>query len=185
MQETIENIQALYTWHIDQSFAVYMKKQQDYGTSWRWLRPRSVTDQIFIKAKRIVTILELKEQKVSDSVEDEFKGILNYCIMALIQLQHPDTSNLPYELSHEQAHGLYQEHAERIIKKTFQNPVHLHVQMQVSSYADLALAELFRVKMLEDKRKDPGMTEKIAEHYEQITNWAIFALLKLNEEQNS
>ncbi|MGY8926483.1 MAG: DUF1599 domain-containing protein, partial [Flavobacteriales bacterium] len=88
---------------------MFSKKTKDYGTAWRILRPSSLTDQLFIKASRIRTIQDTGENKVGESIEDEFIAIVNYCLMAIIQLRELELVEL--ELSHNEAEKLYNKYA--------------------------------------------------------------------------
>jgi hypothetical protein len=130
---------------------LFQKKTHDYGTAWRILRPSSLTDQIFIKAQRIRTIEEKGMSKVGEGIEDEFVGIINYSLMALIQLELP--SDAPLELEAEKAIFLYKEQA-IITKELMMNKNHDYGEawreMRVSSLTDLILQKLLRVKQIED-----------------------------------
>src|SRR6218665_717714 len=159
-------------------------KTKDYGTSWRILRLPSVTDQIFIKAQRIRTIQEKQMQKVSDGISDEFIGIINYCIIALIQTQLGDDD--PKEWSYEALEPLYDEAAGRA-KALWQNKNHDYGEawrkMRVSSMTDLILMKLLRVKQIEDNQGVTLASEGVTANYQDIINYSVFCLIKLKENQ--
>ena len=129
--------------------ALFEKKTRDYGTAWRILRLPSITDQIFIKAQRIRSIQEKKTQKVGDPVRDEFIGIINYCIIAMIQMQLSNSNNM--DLRFEAIEGLY----DNAVNETFellQNKNHDYGEawrdMSQESYTDLILSKLLRIKQI-------------------------------------
>ncbi|HMX60087.1 MAG TPA: DUF1599 domain-containing protein [Chitinophagales bacterium] len=161
-----------------------MKKTKDYGTSWRILRARSITDQIYIKAKRIRTIDETGENKVGDSIESEFIGCVNYGIIAIIQLQLEHKKDYAIELKYEEAEVLFDEQYS-IIKKLFLAKNHDYGEawrdMRISSFTDLILSKLHRIKQIEENKGQTIISEGIDANYMDIVNYAIFALIKLNE----
>jgi hypothetical protein len=171
----------------DQAFAkcrdVFVKKTKDYGTSWRILRTRSITDQIYIKAKRIRTIDETGEQKVGDSIESEFAGCVNYGIIALIQLKLQQ-KNTPVDLKEEEAERFYD--AEKtVIRDLFLAKNHDYGEawrdMRISSFTDLILSKLHRIKQIEENKGRTIVSEGIDANYMDIVNYAIFAMIKLSE----
>lgn len=163
---------------------VFLKKTKDYGTSWRILRARSITDQIYIKAKRIRTIDEKGENKVGDSIESEFIGCVNYGIIAIIQLHLEGKKDYGIELSYEEAEVFYNEQY-HIIKKLFLAKNHDYGEawrdMRISSYTDLILSKLHRIKQIEENKGQTIISEGIDANYMDIVNYAIFALIKLKE----
>lgn len=163
---------------------VFVKKTKDYGTSWRILRPRSITDQIYIKAKRIRTIDETGENKVGDSIEDEFIGCVNYGIIGIIQLQLLEKKDMPVELKPEEAELLFDEQY-HTIKKLFYAKNHDYGEawrdMRISSYTDLILSKLHRIKQIEENKGQTIISEGIDANYMDIVNYAIFALIQLSE----
>jgi hypothetical protein len=165
---------------------VFLKKTKDYGTSWRILRARSITDQIYIKAKRIRTIDETGENKVGDSIESEFTGCVNYGIIALIQLQLEDKRETAVELKYEEAELLFDEQY-NTIKKLFLAKNHDYGEawrdMRISSYTDLILSKLHRIKQIEENKGQTIMSEGIDANYMDIVNYAVFALIKIEEER--
>jgi len=164
--------------------AVFVNKTKDYGTSWRILRARSITDQIYIKAKRIRTIDETGENKVGDSIESEFIGCVNYGIIGLIQLNLENQPDIPVELNAEEANSLYDRQYDSI-KKLFLAKNHDYGEawrdMRISSYTDLILSKLHRIKQIEENKGQTIISEGIDANYMDIVNYAIFAIIKLNE----
>lgn len=172
----------------EQAFAkckdVFVKKTKDYGTSWRILRARSITDQIYIKAKRIRTIDETGENKVGESIESEFIGCVNYGIIAIIQLNLENKKEASVELRPEEAELLFDEQY-NTIKKLFLAKNHDYGEawrdMRISSYTDLILSKLHRIKQIEENKGQTIISEGIDANYMDIVNYAIFALIKINE----
>ncbi|MDB5226253.1 MAG: hypothetical protein JWN78_446 [Bacteroidota bacterium] len=172
----------------EQAFAkckdVFVKKTKDYGTSWRILRPRSITDQIYIKAKRIRTIDEHGEQRIGDSIESEFVGCVNYGIIAMVQLELEDKKEVAVELKAEEAELLFDEQC-NAIKKLFLAKNHDYGEawrdMRISSYTDLILSKLHRIKQIEENKGQTIVSEGIDANYMDIVNYAIFAIIKLSE----
>jgi len=161
---------------------IYRKKTHDYGTSWRVLRPKSLTDQLFIKAQRIATLEEKQTQMVEDDIQGEFIGLVNYAIMGLIQMELKDDNSL--ELPEAQAISLYDKHAKEI-KDLMMAKNHDYGEawrnMRVSSFTDLILMKLLRIKQIEDNQGKTLISEGIDAGYRDIVNYSIFALIKLNE----
>ncbi len=160
---------------------VFMKKTKDYGTAWRILRPKSLTDQIFIKAQRIRTIEETGENKVGEDVADEFLGIVNYCIMAQLQLELP--SNEGMELSPDRAEELYDAKAQEtralMIKKNHDYGEAWR-DMRISSLTDLILMKILRIRQIEDNQGKTLISEGIDANYQDMMNYAMFALIRLH-----
>lgn len=177
MEKTLEQ----YDQVLNSCRALFVKKTLDYGTSWRIFRPSSLTDQLFIKAKRLRTIQELGQQKVADKPEDEFVGLVNYSLMALIQLQMPAETDL--ELAPERANALYDEHATKV-RELMMAKNHDYGEawrdMRVSSLTDLILAKLLRIKQIEDNDGRVSVSEGVEGNYADIVNYSIFALILVN-----
>jgi hypothetical protein len=162
---------------------IFVKKTVDYGTAWRILRPSSLTDQLFIKAQRIRTIQETGENKVGERVEDEFIAIVNYCIMALIQLKEKELT--AQELSRDHAVQLYNKYAEeafQLMAKKNHDYGEAWRDMRVSSLTDLILMKILRVKQIEDNAGSTLISEGIDANYFDMLNYAVFALIHLNEQ---
>jgi hypothetical protein len=159
---------------------VFAKKTRDYGTAWRVLRLPSITDQIFIKAQRIRSIQEKGTQKVADDITGEFVGIINYCIMALIQMQLPPDA--PIELPYEQLEPLYDAEVQKTLDLQ-QNKNHDYGEawrdMRVSSMTDIILMKLYRTKQIEDNQGVTLISEGVEANYRDMINYAVFCLIKL------
>ena len=161
---------------------IFSKKTKDYGTAWRILRPSSLTDQLFIKASRIRTIQDTGENKVGESIEDEFIAIVNYCLMAIIQLRELELVEL--ELSHDEAEKLYNKYALEafeLMKRKNHDYGEAWRDMRVGSLADLILQKIYRVKQIEDNKGETIMSEGIDANYFDMLNYAVFALVLINE----
>ena len=162
---------------------IFSKKTVDYGTAWRILRTSSLTDQIYIKANRIRTLQETGENKVGEGIEPEFIGIINYCIMALIQLELQEDA--PLELDSDEATRLYKKYAKEA-KALMERKNHDYGEawrnMRVSSLTDLILMKLLRVKQIEDNRGKTIISEGIDANYYDMINYSIFALIMLPTE---
>ena len=161
---------------------IFSKKTKDYGTAWRVLRPSSLTDQIFIKAQRIRTLQETGENKVGESAEDEFKAIINYCIMAIIQLR--ETSLTELEVDPSIADALYEKYATEayeLMAKKNHDYGEAWRSMRVSSLTDLILMKLLRVKQIEDNEGATIISEGIDANYFDMLNYAVFSLILLTE----
>ena len=160
---------------------MFINKMKDYGVAWRILRLPSLTDQIFIKAQRIRSIQDLEEQKIEEGQVSEFMGIINYSLMALIQLElgiaeQPD-------LNPQKATELYEKH----LTETFQLMMDKNHdygeawrEMRVSSLTDLILQKLLRVKQIEDNQGKTIVSEGIDANYQDMINYAVFALIHLD-----
>jgi len=186
ISETVEKTLRQYNSAFDSCNEVFAKKTKDYGTSWRVFRIRSITDQLYIKAKRIRTIDEKGIQKIGDSMESEFRACVNYGVMGLIQLSLPKET--PLELEAEMASDLYNEQRV-IITDLMIAKNHDYGEawrdMRISSYTDMILTKLHRVKQIEENDGQTLISEGIDGHYQDIVNYALFALIKLDEEQEA
>ena len=160
---------------------IFSKKMRDYGSAWRILRLPSLTDQIFIKAQRIQTLEEKGQSKVGEGVYDEYLGIVNYCIMAQIQIDL--AGNKEVELPLEVGEKLYDEKVE-ITKSLMQRKNHDYGEawrdMRLGSLTDLILMKLYRIKQIEDNQGRTEISEGIDANYQDIMNYALFALIKLS-----
>ncbi|MGC3947464.1 MAG: DUF1599 domain-containing protein [Chryseolinea sp.] len=158
--------------------SLFLKKTADYGTAWRILRLPSITDQIFIKAQRIRSIQEKGTQKVDDPIQDEFIGIINYCIMALIQIRLEGSSNMDLKVG--DVEPLYN----KAVDETFdllQNKNHDYGEawrdMRVTSITDIILMKLLRVKQIEDNQGKTLVSEGVKANYQDMINYAVFAMI--------
>ncbi|WP_214653038.1 DUF1599 domain-containing protein [Mucilaginibacter segetis] len=157
-----------------------MKKTRDYGTAWRVLRPESITDQIFIKAQRIRTLEEKKVSKVDEDITSEYIGIVNYCVIAMMQLDcGPET---PAELDPKHVEELFDgkvtETKELMFAKNHDYGEAWR-DMRISSLTDLILMKLLRVKQIEDNKGQTLASEGVKANYQDMLNYAVFALIKL------
>ena len=162
--------------------ALFEKKTRDYGTAWRILRLPSITDQIFIKAQRVRSIQEKGMQRIDEPIRDEFIGIINYCLIALVQMELPASASL--DMSYEALEPYY----ERASKETFdllQNKNHDYGEawreMRVTSITDIILMKLLRVKQIEDNNGKTLVSEGVKANYQDMINYAVFALIKLKD----
>jgi hypothetical protein len=164
---------------------IYLKKTADYGTAWRILRPSSLTDQLYIKAKRIRTIETQLTQQVDDSVETEYQGIVNYSIMALVQLETSGGAQ-ELELGVEQATQLYDYHT-GVVRGLLARKNHDYGEawrdMRQSSFTDMILMKLMRIKQIEDNQGKTLISEGLDANYMDILNYAVFALIKIEEQK--
>jgi len=179
----MSNTATEYTNIINVCRDIFFKKTKDYGTAWRILRPSSLTDQIFIKAQRIRTIQETGENKVGEKVEDEFVAIINYCVMALIQLKELELEEL--ELPAELAIELYEKYIQEaydLMEKKNHDYGEAWRDMRVSSLTDLILMKILRVKQIEDNSGKTIISEGIDANYFDMLNYAVFSLIHLNVE---
>jgi hypothetical protein len=157
---------------------LFQQKTRDYGTAWRILRLPSLTDQLFIKAQRIRSVQEKGTQKVADDLSQEFVGIINYSLMALIQLRLATDSRL--QLDTEEVMQHYDAAAEEVFS-LMQQKNHDYGeawrQMRVSSITDIILMKLLRVKQIEDNAGQTLVSEGVAANYQDMVNYAVFALI--------
>ena len=161
---------------------LFENKMKDYGSAWRILRLPSLTDQIFIKAQRIRSLQQNASRKVDEDEASEFVGIINYCIMALIQIEKGivDQPDMPLEESLE----LYDEKV-AATKKLMEDKNHDYGEawrgMSISSLSDLILQKLLRVKQIENNQGKTLVSEGIGANYQDMLNYAVFALIHLEE----
>lgn len=179
MEKTVQQ----YNLELDTCRDLFYKKTKDYGTAWRILRPSSLTDQIFIKAQRIRTIQEKGVSKVGEGIREEFIGIINYSIMALIQCELDEQA--PMELAPDEALRLYDKHA-FATRDLMLNKNHDYGEawrsMRVSSLTDLILMKILRIKQIEDNAGKTLVSEGIEAGYADMVNYSIFALILLRQE---
>jgi len=180
------NTNEQYDKAVDSSRDIFLQKTKDYGTSWRVYRTISVADQIYIKAKRIRTIQETGFQKIGDDIISEFKGILNYGIIGLIQLDITDAE--VEELPVETVQKLYDEKI-TIAKKLMLDKNHDYGeawrQMSQESFVDLVLAKILRIKQILLNKGQTIASEGIDANFYDIINYAVFGLILIDEELHS
>lgn len=166
---------------ISQCKDIFLKKMKDYGTAWRNLRLTSLTDQIFIKAQRIKSIEEKGTQKINDNISGEYIGIINYCVIALIQLDLVEDSRV--DVPYEEVEALYKKHL-AVTKQLMLDKNHDYGEawrdMRVSSLTDLILMKIFRVKQIEDNKGQTIISEGVDANYMDMINYSVFALIKLS-----
>jgi hypothetical protein len=171
---------------INQCREIFLIKMKDYGSSWRILRTPSLTDQIYIKAQRIRSIADKGTQKISEGIKPEFIGMVNYSVMALIQLELHDEENL--NLSEDIAVQLYNKYIYQA-KALMGNKNHDYDEawrnMRISSMDDIILMKLLRIKQIEDHDGKTFISEGVDANYLDIINYSIFALIKIDEDTNN
>ncbi len=176
------NTNQQYDAAIDSCREIFLKKTKDYGTSWRVYRIVSVADQIYIKAKRIRTIQEMQVQKIGDDIISEFKGILNYGIIGLIQLDIKDDRE--EELPVDTVTKLYNDKVS-IARKLMQDKNHDYGEawreMSQESFVDLILAKILRIKQILSNEGKTIISEGIDANFYDIINYAVFALILIEE----
>lgn len=161
---------------------IFVKKMKDYGSAWRVLRTSSITDQIFIKAQRIRSIEEKGTQKIEDDIRSEYIGIVNYCVIGLIQLELKDDPRTDIEVD-ESA-----EYFDKMVNKAkalMENKNHDYDEawreMRISSLTDLILMKILRIKQIEDNKGSTLISEGIDANFLDMINYAIFASIRLEE----
>jgi len=181
----VANTSGEYDLETEKARDIFYKKSKDYGTAWRILRPSSLTDQLFIKASRIRSIEEKGSQRVNESIEFEFIALINYSVMALIQLESPfhfGEEDIPLS----DLMRLYDKHI-KTTKELMMNKNHDYGEawrdMRVSSMTDLILMKLLRIKQIEDNDGKTLISEGLDANYQDILNYAAFALIKISNEK--
>lgn len=181
---------------IERCKELFLKKNKDYGTAWRILRLPSITDQIFIKAQRIRTLQETGVSKVGEGIEPEFVGIINYCVMALIQIHLQADHTAPngagtsddaglygMDIPTNELEHLYDGQVGRVMELLFAKN-HDYGEawrdMRVSSMTDIILMKLLRTKQIEDNQGNTLVSEGVEANYMDIINYAVFCLIKSN-----
>lgn len=183
--DTVKSTESEYQEIIQYCQDLFTKKNKDYGTSWRILRLPSITDQIFIKAQRIRTIQEKGVQKVHEDVSSEFIGIINYCVMALIQIAASE-QNQPID---DAALTILYNQQVNEVKELLFNKNHDYGEawrdMRVSSMTDIILMKLLRIKQIEDNQGHTLVSEGVKAGYQDIINYSVFCLIKSNALQTN
>jgi len=176
----VKSTEAEYQQIIQHCQDLFTKKNKDYGTSWRILRIPSITDQIFIKAQRIRTIQEKGIQKVDDAISTEFVGIINYCVMALIQIAVTEGK---LQIDDAELTDLYNVQINEVKELLF-NKNHDYGEawrdMRVNSMTDIILMKLLRIKQIEDNQGLTLVSEGVKAGYQDIINYSVFCLIKSN-----
>ena len=167
---------------IDNCSDIFLKKMKDYGTAWRILRATSLTDQIFIKAQRIRSIQVKGFSKVAEGVEPEFIGIINYSIMAIIQLElgsEGDVDEDPTKI--EELYFKCFNATKALMDDKNHDYGEAWRSMRINSLTDLILMKVLRVKQIEDNNGDTIISEGLDANYMDMINYAVFSLIRLNE----
>jgi hypothetical protein len=161
---------------------IFMNKMKDYGSAWRVLRTNSITDQIFIKAQRIRSLEEKGISKVDEDIKSDYIGIVNYCIIGLMQLGLANDKRM--DIPVEEAGMMFDRNMNEA-RKLMENKNHDYDEawrdMRISSLTDLILMKLLRIKQIEDNKGQTVISEGIDAGYFDMINYAIFALIKLEE----
>ena len=169
-----------YTQVINRCKELFRKKTLDYGTAWRILRLPSITDQVFIKAQRIRSIQEIGSQKVNDPIVDEFIGIINYCLIALLQISFSKDERLeiPFE-ELEPVYDMWVADTKGLLEQKNHDYGEAWREMRVSSITDIILMKLLRVKQIEDNQGKTLVSEGIEANYQDMINYAVFCMIKM------
>ncbi len=177
-QATIEQFDSALTRCRD----IFVKKLQDYGPSWRILRPQSLTDQIYIKANRIRSLEVKKESLVGDGILPEFIAIVNYGIIGLIQLElgFAETADITVDQAIELYDRFAAESRSTMIAKNHDYDEAWRL-MRVESYTDIILQKIFRTKQIEDHNGVTIISEGVDANYQDMINYSVFAIIKLTE----
>ena len=177
----MENTIAEYDSIIKNCKDIFANKMKDYGSAWRILRISSLTDQIFIKAQRIRSLQTKKENKIDEGQESEFIGIINYSLMALIQIEKGIVESP--DLNLDQALKLYDNQLS-VTKSLMENKNHDYGEawreMRVSSLTDLIIQKILRIKQIEDNKGKTLISEGIDANYYDMINYSVFAMIHLN-----
>lgn len=164
---------------IDKCKDIFIKKSQDYGSAWRILRVPSLTDQIFIKAQRIRSIQEKQSKKIDENIDSEFIGIINYCLMAIIQIEY---KNNEIEIEIEKLEKLYDKYSKETMS-LLENKNHDYdeawKEMRVNSMTDIILMKLYRTKQIESNNGKTLISEGVKANYQDIINYSVFCLIKI------
>lgn len=179
METALQDTNAQFEAVIKLCRELFSKKLYDYGASWRIMRPQSLTDQIFIKAKRIRTLETGKENLVGEGINSELIGIVNYGIISLVQLEKGYSDSC--DISAEEALALYDKKAEatlELMKKKNHDYDEAWRGMRTTSYTDLILTKIWRTKQIEELEGQTMVSEGIDANYMDMINYAVFALIK-------
>jgi hypothetical protein len=178
----INQTSAQYDAVIEKCRHIFLSKSKDYGTSWRVMRLSSIADQIFIKAQRIRTIEEKGNQKIDEGAESEFMGIVNYCIIGLIQLELANDTDLDVPI--EKLTDLYNKHITET-KDLMMQKNHDYGEawrsMLVSTFTDMILMRLLRIRQIQEVKGQTIMSEGVESNLQDMINYSVFALIHLTE----
>ena len=177
-----KNTQEQFEQAMQECRTLFEKKLHDYGASWRILRPSSLTDQLFIKAKRIRSLEIKKVSMVGEGIKPEFVALINYGIVGLIQLEHGFADTV--DITNQQAMTLYDKAANEALQLMLKKNHDYNEAwrgMRVSSYTDFILTKIERIKEIENLQGDTLVSEGIDANYMDIINYAVFGAIKLKE----
>ena len=164
---------------IDKCKDIFIKKSQDYGSAWRILRVPSLTDQIFIKAQRIRSIQEKQSKKIDENIDSEFIGIINYCLMAIIQIEYKKNE---IEIEIEKLEKLYDKYSKETMS-LLENKNHDYdeawKEMRVNSMTDIILMKLYRTKQIESNNGKTLISDGVKANYQDIIFYSFFCLIKI------
>ena len=161
--------------------STFRKKNTDYGMSWRILRPQSLTDQLLIKARRIRSIEEKGEQKIDDSINQDYEGLVNYSVMALIQLAIETSDDSDEQVEVFKQYDQWIGKAKSLMENKNHDYGEVWRDMRLSSITDLILMKLLRIKQIEDNNGRTVISEGLEANYLDIINYSIFALIRISE----
>jgi len=164
---------------------IFIKKNKDYGPSWRIMRLPTLVDQIYIKANRIRSIEEGKQQMIDDDIPSEFRGIINYCALTLIQIEHG--TQLPENPDFDSILKLYDSYIEKamnLMNKKNHDYGEAWRNMYVSSYTDLILTKILRIRSIIENKGKTNVSEGIDANLYDMMNYAFFGLIKLSDHEN-
>ncbi|MCS7005197.1 MAG: DUF1599 domain-containing protein [Cytophagales bacterium] len=176
----MSNTVAQYNQVVEKCLQIFEKKTIDYGTSWRVLRLPSLTDQLYIKAKRIRQIQETGKQQIADDTQTEFIGIINYAVIALMQIDLIRQNENRLELSLEETLQLYKKHIEAtrdLMLRKNHDYAEAWRDMRISSITDIILMKILRIKQIEENQGKTLASEGVEANYRDIINYAVFALI--------
>lgn len=168
---------------INKCRTIFLNKSKDYGTSWRVMRLSSIADQIFIKAQRIRTIEEKGSMQIDEGAESEFMGIINYCVIGLIQLELKNNTNLDIKI--EELTTLYNKHIEEtktLMMQKNSDYGEAWRNMLVSTFTDMILMRLLRIRQIQQVDGKTIMSEGVDANLQDMINYSVFALIHLTEQ---
>lgn len=175
-----------YDQAIRQCREIFLRKNTDYGTSWRVMRVSSIADQIFIKAQRIRTIEEKGTQKVNEGAEAEFIGIVNYCVIGLIQMELKDSAEMDLDAATlTQLYDKYVASTKALMEEKNHDYGEAWRDMRVSTFTDMILMRLLRIRQIGDSKGKTIMSEGIDANLQDMINYSVFALIRISEEKTT
>jgi len=168
---------------IEECKILFKKKTNDYGTAWRVLRIPSITDQIYIKAQRIRSVQEKGMQRIAEDISNEFKGIINYCIIAMMQIELMNDPRMEIAYQHlEPLYDKFSMETQDLLADKNHDYGEAWREMRLSSITDIILMKILRVKQIEDNDGQTLVSEGVKANYQDMINYAVFSLIKLKNE---